>query len=107
MSKDKEQLIETRKAIILSKLQGRTEAAKQRAFKSLHLMDFKDHAEFTEWVDETYGADSDPKSGVKQATDEEIDKVMQALMPGYTSYKDPLAKQEEESELDKIIKSIM
>jgi|GEM_PF-5045006 len=95
---DREQLVEHRKQIILSKMKGKTEAEKNRAIKNLDRMNFTDHEDFLSYVKEATGSDNG-ESSQKQATEMELDEIMGNHIP-----KEGQASQSELNDVFKYLK---
>jgi len=92
---EKEQLIEHRKQMILSKMKGKTDAEKNRAIKNIDRMNFTDHEDFMSYVKEVTGS-TNSESSQKQVTERELDEIMGNYIP-----KEGEASQ---SELDEVFK---
>ncbi len=101
---DREQLIEIRKQIILSRLDGKQQAEKDRRTKDLHRMEFTDHEDFMSYVEDSFGKEKETTQ--VEATDDELDELVGGMFPRESVTYKPIAGEASQAELDELFKNL-
>ena len=102
MATDREELIATRRSIAISALEGQSQQVIDRATKDLDRMNFADHQDFIGWISELKGISA--HSTVKEATEEDIDEIMEGISPWSGKIYKPKAGEASQAEIDEIFK---